>query len=138
MLEPVSNFPDLGAEKTQEIIAAAIEIHRELGPGLLESVYETCLFHELADKGFDVQKQCVCPVTFKGRIIDEAYRIDLLVDDEIVIELKAVEQVLPIHRAQIISYMKLGQFPLGLLMNFNKKLLSDGIQRFALSEFERK
>ena len=132
----ISKFPDLGADLTGEIIGAAMEVHRELGPGLLESVYETCLFYELEEKGFNVKRQLSLPVKYKNKDIDQGFRIDLLVEDKVLIELKSCEQVMPVHRAQIITYMRLSKTPLGLLINFNKKILKDGIQRFALPEHQ--
>ena len=136
MSSNIEKFPDLGADLTGSIIESAISVHRELGPGLLESVYESCLYYELSEKNFDVEKQLFLPVRYKNKEIDQGFRIDLRVNKKVLIELKAVDSIQPIHRAQIITYMRLSQTPLGLLINFNKKLLSDGVQRFALSEFE--
>lgn len=132
----VKQFPDLGSDLTGEILKSAVEVHKELGPGLLESVYEACLYHELQNRGFDVQRQIALPVRYKDMSIEQGYRIDLCVNDKVIIELKAVETVQPIHRSQIITYMRLSQRPIGLLINFNKKVLKDGIQRFVLSEFQ--
>ena len=136
MSSNVRNFPDLKFELTGKIIGAAIEVHKHLGPGLLESVYEACLFQEIKQLGLHVEKQKILPVTYKDLVIEQGFRLDLFVENKIIIELKAVEEFLPIHRAQVISYMRLSQSPLGLLINFNKKVLKDGIQRFALTEFE--
>lgn len=132
----VSSFPDLGGDLTGDIINSSIEVHRELGPGLLESVYESCLYYELVEKGFDVQKQVVLPVRYKNRQIDQGFRIDLIVNKQVLVELKSCDSILPVHRAQVITYMRLSQMPLGLLINFNKKVLKDGIQRFALTEYQ--
>ncbi len=136
MSEAVSKFPDLGGDLTEKIIGSAIDIHKELGAGLLESVYETCLYHEMIEKGLDVERQIILPVTYKGREIEQGFRIDLWVNKEVIIELKACENIKPVHRAQVITYMRLSKTPIGLLINFNKKVLKDGIQRFALAEFK--
>jgi GxxExxY protein len=120
------------SELTRQIIGAAIEIHRHLGPGLLESTYESCLVYELEKLEFSVQKQVVLPVVYKELQLPKAYRIDLLVDDQIVVELKAVDKILPVHEAQVLSYLKLSQRKVGLLLNFNVKMMKDGIRRFAL------
>ncbi|MGJ8725429.1 MAG: GxxExxY protein [Roseibacillus sp.] len=118
-------------ELSQIIIGAAIEVHRELGPGLLEQTYEACLFHELTQRGLKVERQVILPIQFKGLIVKDAYRIDLLVEDKIILELKSVEKIDPIHTAQILTYLKLSKKPLGLLINFNVPLLKDGIRRLA-------
>ena len=114
---------------TQQVIGCAIEVHRTLGPGLLESTYEKCLAHELRLAGLSFVNQAVMPIDYKGITLDCGCRLDFLVDDRLVIELKAVEQLLPIHQAQVITYMKLAEAPVGLLINFNVKLLKDGIRR---------
>lgn len=132
----VSIFPDLGSDLTGQVIKSAIEVHRELGPGLLESVYESCLFQELADQGLEVERQKALPVFYKGRQIDQGFRIDLLVSGRVLIEVKACDAVTPVHKAQIVTYMRLSKTPVGLLINFNRKVLKDGIQRFALAEFD--
>lgn len=131
----ITNFPDLGGELTRDVIGCAIEVHKYFGPGLLENIYEQCLAIELSNKGFDVQVQAAMPVNYKGHIFENAYKMDLWVNKKLVIELKAVDKVLPVHEAQILSYMKLSKSPLGLLINFNAKLLKDGIKRYALAEF---
>ena len=120
------------SEFTRQIIGAAIEIHRHLGPGLLESTYESCLVYELEKLELSVQKQVVLPVVYKELQLPKAYRIDLLVNDQIVVELKAVDKILPVHEAQVLSYLKLSQLKVGLLLNFNVKMMKDGIRRFAL------
>jgi GxxExxY protein len=117
------------APLTQQVIGCAIEVHRNLGPGLLESTYEKCLAHELSLAGIPFATQVPMPVEYKGIVLDCGYRIDLFIDDYLVVELKAVENVLPIHQAQLITYMKLAEAPVGLLINFNVKLLKDGIRR---------
>ena len=114
---------------TEQIIAAAIEVHRRLGPGLLESAYEACLVFELAERGLKIQRQKVLPVVYKEVLIDCGYRIDLLVEDRVVVELKAVQGLDAIHKAQLLSYLKLSGYGPGLLINFNVKLLKNGIRR---------
>lgn len=116
---------------TNIIIGCAIEVHKTLGPGLLESVYESCLAHELMRAGCVVERQKRLSVNYKGLEFEEGFRIDLLVNDTIVVELKCVERVLPIHEAQLYTYLKLSGKRTGLLMNFLTKLLKDGIQRIA-------
>ena len=119
-------------ELTRLIIGAAIEVHRELGPGLLESVYQACLVMELDEIGLDVETEIPMPVVYKGTEIDQGYRIDILVNDEVVVELKTVEKLTDVHTAQILTYMRLGEYSTGLLINFNVKLLKNGIKRFVL------
>lgn len=111
------------------IIGAAIEVHRELGPGLLESVYEVTLAEELRQRGFDVKCQTPVAVRYKGLLIGAGFRVDLLVNDIFIIELKAVEELAPIFKAQLITYLKLADKPTGLLINFNSVLLKDGVVR---------
>lgn len=118
---------------THQIIGAAIEVHRTLGPGLLETAYETCLAHELALRGLQAERQVDLPIHYKGHPIDAAYRIDLLVNREVVLEIKAAAALLPIHEAQLLTYLKLGGWQLGLLINFNVPVLKDGIRRLILS-----
>ncbi|MDD7886651.1 GxxExxY protein [Flavivirga sp. 57AJ16] len=115
---------------TEQIIGAAIEVHRTLGPGLLESAYQECLFFELKHLGLNVTKEMALPIKYKDIKLDHGYRIDLLVENKIVIELKTVEAFTNVHFAQILTYMKLGNYPLGLLINFHTKLLKSGIKRF--------
>jgi GxxExxY protein len=114
---------------TQQIIGAAIAVHKEFGPGLLESVYEVCLMQEMEENGLKVASQVELPLWYKGKLTDKKFRIDLLVEDEIVVELKAVDSLLPIHEAQLLTYMRLTNKHLGLLINFNVPLLKDGIIR---------
>jgi GxxExxY protein len=111
------------------IIAAALKVHTALGPGLLESAYETCLLYELQKKGLPVQQQVLIPVRYEDFTIDNGYRVDLLVADRVVVELKALEAILPVHRAQLLSYLRLGGFKLGYLLNFNVAHMRDGIVR---------
>ena len=114
---------------TERIIGAAIEVHRGLGPGLLESAYEACLAHELVERDLRIERQKALPLSYKGVNIDCSYRIDLLVEDMVIVELKSVARIDPIHEAQIISYLKLSGYRVGLLINFNVKQLTNGIRR---------
>ena len=117
-------------EISRIIIGAAIDIHRHLGPGLLESVYQECLFYELIEEGLDVEMEKYLPIKYKELSIDKGYRIDLLVEEKVVIELKTVDEVLNIHESQILTYLKLGNYKLGLLINFNEVLLKNGLHRY--------
>ena len=114
---------------TDQIIGAAITIHRELGPGLLESTYEACVAYELVERGLRIEQQRVVPVHYRDVHLDCGYRIDLLVEGKVIVELKSVERLEPIHEAQLLTYLKLGGWKLGLLINFNVPLLKDGIRR---------
>lgn len=116
-------------EMSGQVIGAAIAVHRELGPGLLESAYEACLVYELCHWGLGVQQQVPQPVVYKGLQLECGYRLDLLVEDRVIVELKAVEALLPIHEAQLLTYLKLRQLRLGLLINFNVPILKNGIKR---------
>lgn len=116
-------------EITEAVIGCAIRVHRELGPGLLESTYEMCLAHEMTKLGINFRKQVALPVVYDGIRLDAGYRLDLLVEDSVIVELKAVETWHPIHEAQMISYLKLSGKKVGLLINFNVKLLKQGIKR---------
>ncbi len=116
-------------ELTESIIGAGIEVHRALGPGLLESAYEECLCHELNLRGLTFQRQLPLPVTYKGLQLNTGFRVDLLVADQVVVELKATDTLLPVHSAQLLTYIKMGGWPLGLLMNFNVPVLRNGIKR---------
>jgi GxxExxY protein len=118
-------------ELTGRIIGLAMEVHTALGPGLLESSYKECLFYNLQEAGLTVEKEKVMPLAFKKVKLDCGYRIDLLVENKIVVELKSVEALVDIHMAQTLTYMKLGDYKLGLLINFNQKSLKDGIKRLA-------
>ena len=111
------------------IVDAAMKVHSALGAGLLEGVYETCLAHELQKRGFEVKTQVALPVFYDGIKLDAGYRIDLLVENTVIVELKAVEQILPLHHAQLLSYLKLSNKKLGLLINFNVAHLRNGIKR---------
>jgi len=114
---------------TEAIIGAAMAVHRALGPGLLESAYEACLAFELAERDLAVEKQKAMPVTYKGVKLDCGYRLDLLVEGQVVVELKTVDKLQPIHEAQLLSYLKLSGCQVGLLINFNVKILRNGIRR---------
>lgn len=116
---------------TRSVIGAAIAVHKELGPGLLESVYRKCLAYELRCMQYRVQEEVFLPITYKGVDIDNSFRIDLVVSNQLVIELKTVERLLPVHSAQIISYLKMSKLKKGLLMNFNVPILKQGIKRFS-------
>jgi GxxExxY protein len=135
MVETQSNgatekvYPDL--DITNRIIGCAIEVHKALGPGLLESVYEACLYFELTKAGIRVDRQKSLPVVYKELAFDEGFRIDLLVEEKVIVELKCVEKILSIHEAQLYTYLKLAGNKIGLLINFNTKLLKDGLIRIA-------
>lgn len=115
---------------SQKIIGAAIEVHRNLGPGLLESAYQECLLFELKKLGLHVQKEKALPIIYKEIKLDHGYRIDLLIENQVVIELKTVEYLTDVHEAQILTYLKLGNYPLDLLINFHTKLLKNGLKRY--------
>lgn len=113
------------------VVDAAIAVHRELGPGLLESAYEACLLFELHSRGLEALRQLELPIVYRGITIEVGYRLDILVDNQIIVEVKAVDELAPIHTAQVISYLKLSGKPPGLLMNFNVTKLKDGLKRLA-------
>ncbi len=115
---------------TEKIIGAAIEVHRTLGPGLLESAYQECLLFELRSNGLMVEKEKALPIVYKDIKLDHGYRIDLLVENKIVLELKTVESLTDVHTAQVLTYLKLGNYPIGLLINFHTKLLKNGLKRY--------
>jgi GxxExxY protein len=119
-------------ELTKEVIGAAIEVHKVLGPGLMESVYEECLCHELGLRALRFERQKSLPIVFKEVKIDCGYRLDLLVANSVIVEIKAVEVLLPVHEAQLLTYLKVGGWKVGLLINFNVPLLRDGIKRIVL------
>jgi GxxExxY protein len=114
---------------TEAIIGSAIRVHKALGPGLLESAYETCTAYELVDKGLRIEQQKPLPLVYKQVRLDCGYRVDLFVEEKVIVEIKAVDLLLPIHKAQLLSYLKLTGCKMGLLINFNVKLLTDGIVR---------
>ena len=119
-------------ELSNRVIGCALEVHRTLGPGLLESTYEQCLAHELSLSDISFKFQLPLPVKYKGIKLDCGYRIDLLVNDELIVELKSVDQIMGIHQAQLLTYMKLSGAKVGLLINFNVEMLKSGIKRFVL------
>jgi GxxExxY protein len=116
---------------TSAVIGAAIEVHRALGPGLFESVYEECLAWELEHRSLPARRQLALPIVYKGNTLTASYRIDLLVEERLVVEVKAVERFLPVHDAQMLTYLKISGVAVGLLLNFNTPVLKDGIRRFA-------
>jgi len=119
-------------ELSKKIIGLAIEVHKNLGAGLLENTYQQCLAHELHLSGLKFEMEKQLPVEYKGIHLDCGYRIDLLIEDQIIIELKSIEQLLPIHEAQLLTYLKLSKKKIGLLINFNEKHLKNGIKRIVL------
>jgi GxxExxY protein len=119
----------LHQELTRAVIGAAIEVHKVLGPGLLESAYEECLCHELGLRGLPYVRQVELPINYKGKLLDCGYRMDLVVDNRVLLELKAVAQLLPIHEGQLLTYLRLSGYKLGLLINFNVPVLKQGIVR---------
>ncbi len=125
-------IPSAVNETSGVVVDAAFQVHQALGPGLLESVYEQCLQYELADRGLDVKRQVRVPLMYKDLQFDCGFRIDLLVNDQVVVELKAVEVVLPIHLAQLLTYLKITKHRVGLLINFNQTRIKNGIHRLAL------
>ncbi len=117
---------------TEKIIGCAIEVHKQLGPGLLESAYEECLYYELINSGLEVKKQLALPLVYKEIKLDAGYRIDLLVENKVIVEIKSVDALAEIHKAQLMTYMKLANIKVGLLMNFNVTKLKDGIVRWII------
>ena len=117
---------------TESVIGLAIEVHRALGPGLLESAYQECLCYELKANGIAFGRQVALPVVYKSVKLDCGYRMDLVVDDRLVVELKTVEKILPVHEAQLLTYLRLSGIRTGLLLNFNTSVLKDGIKRLVL------
>ena len=128
----MSNRAELNA-LTEKIIGAAIEVHRHLGPGLLESSYETCLVYELEQLGLKVERQRALPLVYKEIHMEQGYRLDVLVEQKVIIELKVVDKITSIHEAQILSYLKFSGCEIGLLINFNVRLLKNGIRRFIMT-----
>jgi len=128
-LEPISELAERAA---REVLDSAFQIHTALGPGLLESVYEACLVHDLARKDVSVRRQVPVQISYNGLQLEAGLRLDLLVDEQVIVEIKVVERVVPVHEAQILSYLKLAKLRLGLLINFNVVRLKEGIRRFAL------
>ncbi len=110
-------------------VDAAFSVHKELGPGLLETAYEACFAHELELRGVKYQRQLPVPLNYKGKLIEVGFRADVIIEQRLLIELKAVETIIPVHHAQVITYLKILRLPLGLLINFNEVLIKDGIHR---------
>jgi GxxExxY protein len=119
---------------SNKVLGAAIEVHRHLGPGLLESVYEECLFYELGKLGLRVKRQVLVPVVYKKITLDCGYHIDLLIENNLIIDLKSVDAFLPVHEAQILTYLKFSHKSIGLLINFNVPQLKQGMKRFVMSK----
>ena len=120
---------------TEKVIGAAIDVHRELGPGLLESAYQHCLCEELGIRGISFVPQANLPIMYKGNQLNKTFRLDILVEDKLVVELKTVETILPVHEVQLVTYLKLSGHKLGLLINFNEPLLKKGIRRRILENY---
>lgn len=125
----IQEVPESTDQVAKAVVNAAFRVHTQLGPGLLESVYETCLVHELSSHGFEVQRQLLLPIRYDGFEIDAGLKLDLMVNRSVIVELKAVEKLMPIHEAQLLTYLKLADCRLGLLINFNVTLIKDGIRR---------
>jgi len=130
MNEEFTKIPEELESISYAVIGLAIEVHRQLGPGLLESAYRECLLYEIKNAGLIVEKEIALPIVYKNLKLDQGYRIDLLVENKLVVELKTVENYTPVHFAQILTYLKLGNYPLGLLINYNSKILRNNIKRF--------
>ena len=128
----IESIEEASSTLTGKIIGAAIEVHRALGPGLLESAYEACLIYELRLKRLKVESQKPLPVFYKDVMLDCGYRLDLVVDDQVIVEIKSVISFAAIHETQLLSYLKLSEYKVGLLINFNMKILKDGIRRFRI------
>jgi GxxExxY protein len=122
----------VGSALTERVIGLAIGVHKELGPGLLESVYEECLCFELAEAGLDCRRQVAVPVTYKGVCLDAGFRADILVEQDLIIEIKSIDGLLPVHDAQVLTYLRMTGRRIGLLMNFNSTRLKDGLRRFIM------
>jgi GxxExxY protein len=125
-------LPDQVEKLATDVVDAAFKVHKSLGPGLLESVYEACLTHELRLRGHQVRTQVPVPITYEGVTLDAALRIDVLIDDQLIVELKAVDALLPVYEAQLLTYLKLTGKRLGLLINFNVPVIRNGIRRIIL------
>jgi GxxExxY protein len=122
------------AKISEQILDCCIKVHKKLGPGLLESVYQDCLAHELEKQGLPCQKEVMLPVKYDNLSFESGFRADLIVNNQIIIELKAVEKLMPLHKAQILTYLKLSNYPLGILVNFNNEKIINSFQRFANGE----
>lgn len=120
------------ADISRITVDCAFKVHQALGPGLLESAYEHCLAHELAKRSIKFERQKTLSINYNGLIVDAGYRLDFLIEDEIIVELKSCEKIIPVHEAQILTYLKLSGYKTGLIINFNNRLIKDGIKRFSL------
>lgn len=137
----MKNFQEVDPELDKiatKVVDAAFKVHFNLGPGLLENAYEACLAYEISEKGLRVERQVEMPLSYQKVRLDVGYRIDLLVEDQLIIEVKAVESLLPVHRAQVITYLKLSGNQLGFLMNFNAPVLKKGLERIVFSDLKKK
>jgi GxxExxY protein len=130
MNDAFSNISEDLSKISYTIIGLAIEVYKHLGPGLLESAYQECLYFEIKNEGLIVEKEKSLPIIYKGLKLEQGYRIDLLIENKLVLELKTVENFTSVHYAQILTYLKLGKYPLGLLLNYNSKILRNNIKRF--------
>ncbi len=130
--EPIEPIPSLTDAVARQVVDAAYAVHSALGPGLLEAVYEVCLVHELKKRGIKVERQVMLPVIYDNVQLDAGLRLDLVIGDCMIVELKAIENMLPVHKAQLLTYLKLSGYRLGLLINFNVPVIKNGIQRVAL------
>jgi len=130
MNDAFSNISEDLNKISYTIIGLAIEVHKHLGPGLLESAYQECLYFEIKNEGLIVEKEKSLPIIYKGLKLEQGYRINLLIENKLVLELKTVENFTSVHYAQILTYLKLGKYPLGLLLNYNSKILRNNIKRF--------
>ena len=128
--------PDEIEQLATQTVNAALTVHRTLGPGLLESAYQECLAIELSLAGLTIEREKVLPLTYRGRAIENAYRLDLIINGQLLVELKAIDAIQPIHRVQVTTYLKLLKLPLGLLINFNVPLIKDGITRVLNLDFQ--
>ena len=122
----------IAAALTERIIALAIEVHRNTGRGLLESVYEQCLSYELHQAGLPFERQVAIPVTYKGKVIGEGFRADIVVDRKVILEIKAIAAIMPVHEAQLQTYLRMSGIPIGFIFNFNTARLTDGLRRFVV------
>ena len=131
-MQPYEPIPEEKDRVASAIVDAALKVHRALGPGLLEGVYESCLCHEVSRRRIPFQRQLEMPIVYEGLRLESGLRIDLIVDQKVIVEIKAVEALIPIFKSQLLTYLKLSHIRLGLLINFNERLVKDGIQRVAL------
>jgi GxxExxY protein len=120
------------SELTEQVIGLAINVHKHLGPGLLESIYEECLCFELAEAGVAFERQVALPIVYRGRLMDGGFRADIVVADELILEIKSIESIRQVHEAQLLTYLRLSRRKVGLLMNFNVLRLKDGLRRFVM------